>query len=73
MSELPTDYRDQLDLRAEIARIDRDRANTEKLRSERRKFDRAPWLLILAAVIATFATLFANLPAIIRAVAEAGR
>jgi hypothetical protein len=58
MSELPLDYRAQLDLRAEIARIDRDRAEAEKfaaeqrkLISESRKMDRDRWLapLFLAA------------------------
>ena len=51
MSELPLDYRTQLDLRAEIARIDRDRAEAEKfaaeqrkLISESRKLDRDRWL-----------------------------
>lgn len=37
MSELPLDYRTQLDLRAEIARIDRDRAETQKLIEESQK------------------------------------
>ena len=38
MSDIPTDWRGQLDLRAEIARIDRDRAESEKLQEETRKF-----------------------------------
>ena len=38
MSEIPSDYRTQLDLRAEIARIDRDRAETHKLTAEVEKF-----------------------------------
>jgi len=38
MSELPLDYRTQLDLRAEIARIDRDRAESDKLRQESERF-----------------------------------
>lgn len=67
MSDLPTDYRGQLDLRAEIARIDRDRADTEKLRAERAKFNREPWLLILAALIAAFAAVIARLPELIAA------
>ena len=58
MSELPLDYRAQLDLRAEIARIDRDRAEAEKFAAEQRKLiaesrklDRDRWLapLVLAA------------------------
>jgi membrane protein involved in colicin uptake len=38
MSDIPTDWRDRLDIRAEIARIDRDRAETAKLSEEARKF-----------------------------------
>jgi hypothetical protein len=38
MSELPDGYREQLDLRAEIARIDRDRAETHKRQGETDKF-----------------------------------
>jgi hypothetical protein len=38
MSELPLDYRTQLDLRDEIARIDRNRAESDKLRQETEKF-----------------------------------
>jgi hypothetical protein len=38
MSDIPADWRGQLDLRAELARIDRDRAETTKLTAESRKF-----------------------------------
>jgi hypothetical protein len=38
MSDIPSDWRGQLDLRAELARIDRDRAETQKLVEENRKF-----------------------------------
>ena len=38
MSDIPADWRGQLDLRAEIARIDRERAETAKLTEEARKF-----------------------------------
>jgi hypothetical protein len=38
VSDIPADWRGQLDLRAEIARIDRDRAESEKLRQETEKF-----------------------------------
>jgi hypothetical protein len=37
MSDPPADYRAQLDLRAEIARIDRDRAEAQKLTEESQK------------------------------------
>lgn len=38
MSDVPADYRDQLDLRGIIAQIDRDRAETRKLQGETEKF-----------------------------------
>lgn len=38
MSDIPSDWRGQLDLRAEFARIDRDRAESAKLREESNKF-----------------------------------
>jgi hypothetical protein len=38
MSDIPADWRGQLDLRAELARIDRDRAETRKLTEESEKF-----------------------------------
>lgn len=38
MSDIPADWRGQIDLRAEIARIDRDRAEAAKLQEEVRKF-----------------------------------
>jgi uncharacterized protein YydD (DUF2326 family) len=38
MSDIPADWRGQLDLRAELARIDRDRSETLKLREESEKF-----------------------------------
>jgi hypothetical protein len=65
MSDIPADWRGQLDLRAELARIDHDRAETQKLMKESEKFvaeqrklmsesaklDRDRWLapLVLAA------------------------
>jgi hypothetical protein len=38
VSDIPADWRGQLDLRVEIARIDRDRAETAKLAQESQKF-----------------------------------
>jgi FtsZ-binding cell division protein ZapB len=38
MSDIPTDYKDRLDIREQIARIDRARAETEKLAEETRKY-----------------------------------
>ena len=61
MSDIPADYRDRLNLRAEIARIDRDHAEAikfaaeqRKLLSESRKLDRDRWLapLVLFASVA---------------------
>jgi len=58
MSDIPADWRGQLDLRAEIARIDRERAETAKLTeearkfiAEARKFDRDRWLAPMLAVV----------------------
>ena len=52
MSDIPADYREQLNLRVEIARIDRDRAETHKLISEARKFDRDRWWAPVAVLAA---------------------
>jgi hypothetical protein len=71
VSDIPTDWRGQLDLRAELARIDRDRAETQKLLAERDKFKRDAWVLAFAALLAAFATIiagvFARLPEILAA------
>jgi len=37
-SDIPSDWRGQLDLRAELGRIDRERADTQKLLRESEKF-----------------------------------
>lgn len=65
MSDLPADYGARLDLREQIARIDRTMAETQKLLSERHKFDRDPWVLLAAAMVAAFATIAVRLPEII--------
>ena len=67
MSGVPIDYREQLDLRAEIARIDRDRAESEKLRAERDKFNRDPWILAITALLGFLAVVAARAPEIIQA------
>ena len=78
MSDIPADYRERLDLRAEIARIDRDRTEGQKvqeetrkfvteqhtLMAEARKFGRDPYFLLIGALIAAVAT---RLPEILRA------
>jgi hypothetical protein len=63
MSDIPSDWRGQLDLRAEIARIDRDHADIVKLQAEAKKFNRDPWILALAALIAMFGTVMAAIVA----------
>jgi hypothetical protein len=67
MSDIPTDYREQLDLRAEIQRIDRDRADMLKLQAEAKKFNREPWLLALVALLGIIAAIAARAPEIIQA------
>lgn len=71
MSDIPADWRGQLDLRAEIARIDRDRAESAKLTEETRKFieeshklaaearklDRDRWWAPALAITATVASI----------------
>ena len=46
MSDIPSDWRGQLDLRQELARIDRDRAETRKLQEESEKFIAEPRKLL---------------------------
>jgi hypothetical protein len=62
MSDLPIDYRDQLNLREQIARIDRAlveneklQAETRKLLAESRKYSLDPWMVLVGAVIAAIA------------------
>jgi hypothetical protein len=67
VSDIPTDWRGQLDLRAELARIDRDRADMLKLQAETKKFNRDPWILVLAALLGIVAAIAARAPEIIQA------
>jgi len=67
VSDIPTDWRDQLNLRDEVARIDRNRAETQKLYAEGHKFEREPWVLALVALIGAFAVIMARLPELLRA------
>jgi hypothetical protein len=67
MSDIPSDWRGQIDLRAVLTKIDRDRAETQKLFAESHKFNREPWVLVLAALIAALAALIARLPEILHA------
>lgn len=63
MSDIPTDWRGQLDLREELARIDRNRAETQKLYAEAGKFNREPWVLVLIGFLTGFMALLAAIVA----------
>ncbi len=74
MSDIPTDYPNRLNLAEQVARIERTQAELGKLLAERdkfgaesRKYDRDPWILTLAALIAAFAAVIARLPEILHA------
>jgi hypothetical protein len=65
MSDIPADdYRERLNIREQIARIDKTIDEAAKLRAEARKFNRDPWFLIVGAIIAALAT---RLPEILHA------
>jgi hypothetical protein len=78
MSDVPADYRERLNLREQIARIDRALvenhkfaeetqkfvAEQHKLMAEGRKFNRDPWMLVIGAIIAGA---FTRLPDILHA------
>jgi len=51
MSDIPSDYRDRLDLREQLTRIDKAIDEAGKLRAEARKFDRPPLLTILGMIL----------------------
>lgn len=55
MSDIPADHHTRLDLADQIARIERNRAEIEKLFSRTRKFNRDPWFLLIGAIIAAVA------------------
>jgi len=62
MSDIPTDYKDRLDLREQINRIDRLReealkftAEQHKLTAEAAKLQREPWIALVGAAAALFA------------------
>ena len=65
--DLPTDYRDQLNIREQIARIDKILAERPKLEAETKRFNRDPWILVLAALIAAVAVIIARLPELLQA------
>lgn len=74
MSDAPIDYSDPVVLRAELARIDRDRAETQKLFAETdklfaegRKFNRDIWIVPVGIFGAIAAATIARLPEILHA------
>ena len=67
MSDAPLDYTDAVTMRATLARIDRDRAETQKLFAEARKFNRDIWIVPVTVIGAIAAAVVARLPEILRA------
>ena len=64
MSDIPSDWKGQLDIREQIARIDRNQAEIQKLFAEAKKFNRDPWFVVVGAVLAA---VVARLPEILHA------
>jgi hypothetical protein len=67
MSESPIDYSDPVTMRATLARIDRDQAETQKLLAEGRKFNRDIWIVPLTVFGAIIVGVVARLPEILHA------
>ena len=70
MSNIPTDWRGQLDIREQIARIDRNLAETSKLLAEEAeagKFHREQWIIQLTAFLVLLAAIAAGLPELLHA------
>ncbi len=81
MSDLPSDYRDRIDLRQIIAEIDGKRAETQKLQedtekfvaeqhklmAERAKYNREIWIVPVTVFGAILAAAIARLPEIMHA------
>jgi hypothetical protein len=59
--------RDPIDLRAVLARIDRDLAENVKLLAEARKFNRERWIAPVTVAGAILAAIVARLPEILHA------
>lgn len=64
MSDIPSDWKGQLDIREQIARIDRNQAEIQQLFAEAKKFNRDPWFVVVGAVLAA---VVARLPEILHA------
>jgi hypothetical protein len=67
MSDIPGDYRERLDLRGQITRIDRAIDEAAKLRAEARKFNRERWVIPVTVLGAVLAAVVARLPEILHA------
>jgi hypothetical protein len=67
MSDRPAADRDPIDLRAVLARIDRDLAENVKLLAEARKFNRERWVVPVTVLGAVLAAIIARLPEILHA------
>jgi len=66
MSDIPHDDRDQLDIREQIARIDRNQAEVQKLFAEAAKFKRERWVIPVTVAGALLAAAVARLDVIAR-------
>lgn len=67
MSDIPADWRDQLNIREQITRLDKAIDEAAKLRAEARKFDRDRWIVPLTVLGAVVAAIIARLPEILHA------
>jgi hypothetical protein len=67
MSDIPSDYRDRLDLREQLTRIDKAIDEAGKLRAEARKFDRERWVIPVTVLGALLAAIVARLPELLHA------
>jgi len=72
VSGIPADWHDQLNIREQIARIDRDQAEIHKLLAEASKFRRERWLVPVTAVLAVLAAIVARLPELLHAFGVGG-
>ena len=67
MSDIPADWRGQLNIREQIARIDKLLVENQKLQAETKKYNREPWILGFAALLGVVAAIAARAPEIIQA------
>ena len=67
MSDIPHDWRDQLNIREQITRIDKALDEAAKFRAEAKKFDRERWVIPVTVLGAILAAVIARLPEILHA------